>query len=135
MNDTNVNEQQLRSEIEDLKRQLAASKATPPEKKPGSSTAVVVVLLLVCLVVAGYYWGYLPRQKRELALAAESKSDTEALALVTVSPVTRSGGTSSLVLPGNIQAVTEGPVLARASGYIKSRSVDIGDRVKGGQVG
>jgi len=48
--------------------------------------------------------------------------------------VTRSGGTSSLVLPGNIQAVTEAPLLARASGYIKSRSVDIGDRVKAGQV-
>ena len=135
MNDTNVNEQQLRSEIEDLKRQLAASKAAPaPPKAPGSRTAVVVVLLLICLILAGYYLGYLPRQKRELALAAESKGDTEALPLVTVTPVTRSGATSSLVLPGNIQAVTEAPVLARASGYIKSRSVDIGDRVKAGQV-
>jgi RND family efflux transporter MFP subunit len=38
------------------------------------------------------------------------------------------------VLPGNIQAVTEAPVLARASGYIKTRSADIGDRVKAGQV-
>src|ERR1035438_4418599 len=135
MNDTNVNEQQLRSEIEDLKRQLAASKAAPaPQKAPTSRTAVVVVLLLLCLVLAGYYLGYLPRQKRELALAAESKSDTEALPLVTVSPVTRSSTTSSLVLPGNIQAVTEAPVLARASGYIKTRTADIGDRVKEGQV-
>jgi len=135
MNDTNVNEQQLRSEIEDLKRQLAASKAAPaPPKAPGSRTAVVVVLLLICLILAGYYLGYLPRQKRELALAAESKSDTEALPLVTVTPVTRSSATSSLVLPGNIQAVTEAPVLARASGYIRSRSVDIGDRVKAGQI-
>lgn len=135
MNDTNVNEQQLRSEIEDLKRQLAASKTAPaPQKGPSSRTAVVVVLLLLGLVLAGYYLGYLPRQRRELALAAESKSDTDALALVTVAPVTRSGATSSLVLPGNIQAVTEAPVLARASGYIKTRSVDIGDRVKEGQV-
>jgi len=134
MNDINVNEQQLRSEIEDLKRQLAASKSAPPQKGPSSSTAVVVVLLLVCLLAAGYYLGYLPRQKRELALAAESKSDNEALALVTVAPVRRSGSTSSLVLPGNIQAVTEGPVLARATGYIKSRLVDIGDHVKEGQV-
>jgi RND family efflux transporter MFP subunit len=135
MNDTNVNEQQLRSEIEDLKRQLAASKASPaPQKGPSSRTAVAVVLLLLCLVLAGYYLGYLPRQKRELALAAESKTDTEALAVVAVAPVTRSSSTSSLVLPGNIQAVTEAPVLARASGYIKTRSVDIGDRVQEGQV-
>jgi RND family efflux transporter MFP subunit len=134
MNETNVNEQQLRSEIEDLKRQLAASKAAPPQKGPTSRTAVVIVLLLLGLVLAGYYLGYLPRQKRELALAAESKSDVEALPVVTVSPVTRSGATSSLVLPGNIQPVTEAPVLARSSGYIKARSVDIGDRVKEGQV-
>lgn len=136
MNDTNVNEQQLRSEIEDLKRQLASRNAAPeaPQKGPTSRSAVVVVLLLLCLVLAGYYLGYLPRQKRELALAAESKTDTEALALVTVAPVTRSGATSSLVLPGNIQAVTEAPVLARASGYIRTRSADIGDRVKAGQV-
>jgi RND family efflux transporter MFP subunit len=142
MNDTTIkeqqaSEQQLRSEIEDLKRQLANSRNPAheaPPKAPTSRSAVVVVLLLVCLVLAGYYWGYLPRQKRELALAAESKTDTEALALVTVAPVRRSSATTSLVLPGNIQAVTEAPVLARASGYIKARQVDIGDRVKEGQV-
>ena len=134
MNEINVNEQQLRSEIEELKRQLAATKAPAPEKGPSASTAVVVAVLLLCLVVAGYYLGYLPRQKRELALAAESKSDTEALPVVTVTPVTRSSATASLVLPGNIQAVTEAPVLARASGYVKARNVDIGDRVKAGQV-
>ena len=137
MNDTNTNEERLRAEIEDLKRQLAHSRNAAqeaPPKGPSSRTGVVVVLLLLCLVFAGYYLGYLPRQKRELALAAESKTDTEALAQVTVAPVKRSSNTSSLVLPGNIQAVTEAPVLARASGYIKTRSGDIGDRVKDGQV-
>lgn len=137
MNDTDTNEQQLRSEIEDLKRQLATTRKAPleaPHKGPSASTAFFVVLLLLCLVVAGYYLGYVPRQRRELALAAESKTDTEALALVTVAPVTRSSAVSSLVLPGNIQAVTETAVLARASGYIKTRSADIGDRVKEGQV-
>src|SRR5205085_9199225 len=36
-------------------------------------------------------------------------------------------------LPGNIQAITEAPILARADGYIQRRLVDIGDRVKAGQ--
>ena len=40
---------------------------------------------------------------------------------------------SSLQLPGNIQAITEAPILARANGYIKQRLVDIGDRVHAGQ--
>jgi RND family efflux transporter MFP subunit len=136
MNDTDTNEQQLRSEIEDLKRQLAQTRKTakePSAKGPSAFTALVLILLLLSLAAAGYYLGYLPRQRRELALAAESKSNVEGLADVTVTPVTRSSSTSSLVLPGNIQAVTEAPVLARASGYIKARSVDIGDRVKEGQ--
>ena len=51
-----------------------------------------------------------------------------------VEPVTRSGSTASLLLPGNIQAITEAPILARASGYIRKRYVDIGDRVTAGQV-
>jgi RND family efflux transporter MFP subunit len=37
-------------------------------------------------------------------------------------------------LPGNIQAVTEAPLLARSDGYIKRRLVDIGDRVQAGQI-
>ena len=135
MNDLNINEQQLRSEIEDLKRQLAASKAAAPTRKgPSWGTAAMVVLILICLLAAGYYQGYLPRQRRELALAAESKNDVEALPSINVAAVKRAGSTSSLVLPGNIEAVTEAPVLARASGYVISRTADIGDRVKEGQV-
>ena len=139
MNDTNTktNEERLQAEIEDLKRQLAKTRnaAQPAQPKgPSYRTLLVVLILLVGLVLAGYYLGYLPRQQRELALAAESKTDGQALPVVTLVPVRRSASTSNLVLPGNIQAVTESPVLARASGYIKSRSVDIGDRVTEGQV-
>jgi RND family efflux transporter MFP subunit len=47
--------------------------------------------------------------------------------------VGRGSSHSELELPGNIQAITEAPVLARASGYIKRRLADIGDRVKAGQ--
>jgi len=48
--------------------------------------------------------------------------------------VERSGQNSNLLLPGNIQAITEAPILARASGYIRKRYADIGDRVAAGQV-
>jgi RND family efflux transporter MFP subunit len=137
MNDINTNEEQLRAEIEDLKRQLAKTRnaaAERPPKGPSFLTLLVVLSLVLGLAAAGYYLGYLPRQQRELALAAEAKTDGQALPVVTLAAVTRSANQSNLVLPGNIQAVTESPVLARASGYIKSRSVDIGDRVTEGQV-
>jgi RND family efflux transporter MFP subunit len=39
-----------------------------------------------------------------------------------------------VVLPGNIQAFTDSPIYARASGYLKRWYVDIGGRVKAGQV-
>ena len=46
----------------------------------------------------------------------------------------RPSAVGQLVLPGNIQAVTEAPILARAEGYVKRRYVDIGDRVTAGQL-
>ena len=131
---TNSNEELLRSEIEDLKRQLAEQKAlasgqTPRPTGPAGRTLVLLALLVVALVVGGFFLGYVPRQRREQVLAAESKADSQSVPVVNVALVTRSSLKSSLVLPGNIQAITEGPVLARASGYIRKRYVDIGDRV------
>jgi RND family efflux transporter MFP subunit len=140
MNEIRGNEEQLRSEIESLKRQLEEQKQLldghrdSEPKKPRARTFIVGVLLLAGLAVSGYYLGYLPRQRRELVLAAESKDQSESLPVVTVALVKRSDANSSLVLPGNIQAVTEAPILARASGYIQKRNADIGDRVKAGQV-
>ena len=136
MNDTHSTEDRLRSEIEDLKRQLESAKhpGAPADRRPSAGTLILIALLLTVLIVAGFFVGYLPRQKREDVLAAESKEAGSSLPLVNVSKVTRAAGRSNLVLPGNIQAVTEAPILARATGYIKKRYVDIGDRVKSGQV-
>jgi RND family efflux transporter MFP subunit len=127
-------EDQLRAEVESLRRQLEEQKKQQQHKSPSGWTGLTVFVLLLALGLAGYYFGYLPRQKREMVLAAESQSQSDALAVVNVSPAVRATGGSNLVLPGNIQAVTEAPILARASGYIKKRSADIGDRVTAGQV-
>ena len=136
MNETHSTEDRLRSEIEDLKRQLESAKhpGAAGDRRPSAGTLILIALLLTVLIVAGFFVGYLPRQKREDVLAAESKETGSSLPLVNVSKVTRAAGRSNLVLPGNIQAVTEAPILARATGYIKKRYVDIGDRVKSGQV-
>jgi RND family efflux transporter MFP subunit len=140
MNDLNTSEERLRSEIEDLKRQLeeqkklAASHSYRRPPGPGSRTLLTVLLMLGALALAGYYYGYKPRQQREAVLAAESQAGARSLPAVTVTPVTRSEKTDSLVLPGNIQAVTEAPVMARATGYVRKRLVDIGDHVTAGQV-
>jgi RND family efflux transporter MFP subunit len=139
MNETQSQEERLRAEVEDLKRQLeeqkrAAGHPAAAPRNPTGRTLLVFLLLLGALCVAGYYFGYLPRQRREMVLAAESQVSGDAAPVVNVQPVTRSAVKTSLMLPGNIQAVTEAPILARATGYIKKRNVDIGDRVTAGQV-
>jgi RND family efflux transporter MFP subunit len=133
MNQTYSTEEQLRAEVDSLRRQLEEQKKQH-HKSPSGWTGVTVFLLLAALVLAGYYFGYLPRQKREMVLAAESQNQSDAVPVVNVTPALRAPGNASLVLPGNIQAVTEAPILARATGYIKKRYVDIGDRVTAGQV-
>ncbi len=140
MNESMTNEDQLRSEIDGLKRQLAEQKKLLDTehrrgpKGPSKGALITMAVLLVILIVAGFFAGYLPRQQREMVLAAETSEATQTLPVVTVARVARSGTHTNLVLPGNIQAVTEAPVLARASGYLKKRYVDIGDRVTAGQV-
>jgi RND family efflux transporter MFP subunit len=140
MNETKTSEDRLRAEVEELKRQLqevrnsGSRDSAPQPKGPSAATLVVLGLLFAVLIGSGFFLGYLPRQRREMVLAAESKSEGQSLPVVNVQLVKRSSAKTSLVLPGNVQAVTEGPVLARASGYIKKRYVDIGDRVTEGQV-
>jgi RND family efflux transporter MFP subunit len=139
MNEINTSEERLRAEVEELKRQLAEQKklheaGAHPRKGPSAVTLLLLALTLAALIVVGFFAGYLPRQKREEVLAAESKENSLSLPSVNFARVERSSGNTELVLPGNIQAVTEAPILARATGYIRKRYVDIGDRVKGGQV-
>jgi RND family efflux transporter MFP subunit len=134
MNDANT-EGRLRAEIDELKRRLEEQKTLPAGQgrkrtRPSAGALVAIGLLIAGLIVAGLFAGYLPRQRREDVLAAESKAGARTLPVVNVVKVGRSAAQSELILPGNIQAVTEGPVLARTSGYLKRRLVDIGDRVK-----
>ncbi|MEO8370958.1 MAG: efflux RND transporter periplasmic adaptor subunit [Candidatus Solibacter sp.] len=139
MNEVNTSESRMKAEIEDLKRQLEEQKklahgGSHQNRRPSTLSLVLIALLLAAMIVVGFFAGYLPRQKREAVLAAESKESGATLPVVNVSKVSRSSGKSQLVLPGNIQAVTEAPILSRATGYIRKRNVDIGDRVKAGQV-
>ena len=81
-----------------------------------------------------FFVGYIPHHRRDLQLIAEADAQNDSLPEVTVVAAKRGSGMGDLVLPGNIQAVTEAPILARAEGYVKHRYVDIGDHVTAGQL-
>ncbi len=144
MNDgvTGNSEAQLLAEIDALKQRLRDQEklldtARPHQRQTGKpSTGVLIALFLLIAVVftAAFFTGWLPGQKRREELLVQAKSDGETAPAVTVAEAVPGAGKLKLVLPGNIQAVTEAPVLARATGYVKKRYVDIGDRVKAGQV-
>jgi RND family efflux transporter MFP subunit len=140
MKEIGSREEQLQAEVESLKRQLeeqrrrASGEHPSHTKGPSGWTFVLIVLSLAGLLAAGYFWGYLPRQKREQVLAAETKAEVASLPVLNVERVERSEARTSLVLPATIQAMSEAPIMARATGYLRKRNVDIGDRVTAGQV-
>ncbi len=61
-------------------------------------------------------------------------TEKQAIPSVSVAPPKVADGQATLDLPGQLLAYTHAQIYARASGYLKSWKVDIGTRVKAGQV-
>lgn len=128
-------EDQLRAEIEELKRKLRQQGrgARGQSRRPSAAALWALAIAVAILIAGAFFAGYLPRLSRQTALAKEAGEAAAALPPVNVSEIEQAPSKSQLVLPGNMQAVTEAPILARASGYIRTRYADIGDRVREGQ--
>jgi RND family efflux transporter MFP subunit len=93
-----------------------------------SAWLLVSALALAAIII----WGIDARIKT----AAAVKQETQELAVpsVTVAHPRLGAMQDEVVLPGSIQAFTDAPIYARASGYLKKWDSDIGARVKAGQV-
>jgi RND family efflux transporter MFP subunit len=93
-----------------------------------------IIWLAAVALVAGavVYRGITTRVRA----AAAVKADTNDLAIPSVSVTHPKLGApqQELVLPGNIQAFIDAPIYARTTGYLKRWYVDIGGRVKNGQL-
>ena len=70
------------------------------------------------------------RDRKELASAAREAGRMP----VSVVHATRAAAKTDLVLPANVQAFIEAPIFARADGYLKRWLVDIGTKVKKGEL-
>jgi len=134
-------EEELRAEIEQLKRQLhdhkpahGATNVLEHPPRPRSRTILGLLVLIAAIFVVAFFAGYVPRHRTQLQLVTEAHAEEESLPEVSVMAAVRGSLMGNLVLPGNIQAVTEAPILARAEGFIQRRYVDIGDKVNAGQL-
>ena len=139
MNDST--EQQLRREIEELRRQIREQDSQhgphsgPPAEhwRPSGVTISALLFGFAALLVIAFFAGYLPLEKRDSTVQAEAAKREKALPRMEVMLIGRAPKESGVTLPGTMQAITEAP-LPRADGFLKSRSVDIGDHVRNGQV-
>jgi RND family efflux transporter MFP subunit len=131
---------ELRAEIERLTRELqkknshGAHSALENPQRPSAGKITLLLVLIAAIFVVAFFVGYVPHHRRDLQVVAEANAQNDALPDVTVVAAKKASAMGDLVLPGNIQAVTEAPILARAEGYVQRRFVDIGDRVTPGQL-
>jgi multidrug efflux pump subunit AcrA (membrane-fusion protein) len=124
--------------MNEIKEQPASPAATPAEAKHehhiSAGKVVLGAIVLALLVGAVWLTGYLPRRDQASAAAAVAKQTQTAVPVVTAERVVRAAQDSVVVLPGNISAMSEASIYARAAGYVTKRYADIGDHVKAGQL-
>lgn len=99
-----------------------------PSRKRGITVAVVVLLVLAAIVVAGI----VPRLRARAALRDETYR--LAVPVVNATHPQRGAPQTEIVLPGNMQAFMDSPIYARTNGYLEKWYVDIGARVKTGEL-
>src|SRR5262249_56078576 len=102
-----------------------------PQQRPGKGRMVLLGLLVVGGLLA---LGIGPRLQQHVRLWARQHEVDEGRVSVTVVRPERAPAATAFVLPGNIQAIEETALYARVNGYLHERFVDIGARVRAGQV-
>lgn len=104
--------------------------SSPPPRAPRHTLLAVVLVLFVMAVIAG--WGIFYRLQARAALSEPQRA--AAIPTVAVKKLGHGAGTEDLLLPGTVQAYADAPIYARTSGYLKRWFVDIGGKVKAGQL-
>lgn len=97
-------------------------------RAPRFKLAATVVAAVALVVVAGGLWA-----RKSNAEQLQSTADARGrptVALIAPQPLADSG----LELPARIEAWSRAPIYARVSGYLKRWNVDIGGKVKAGQL-
>jgi multidrug efflux pump subunit AcrA (membrane-fusion protein) len=88
----------------------------------------VLILLLI------FFLGWLPHHRHQEAAKKAAQERDKEVPQVEVVQAIRAQSTGDLTLPGTTDALAVAYVYARANGYLRQRFVDIGDRVRKGQL-
>jgi multidrug efflux pump subunit AcrA (membrane-fusion protein) len=92
--------------------------------------------LLVAVVVIAGLWllGWWPKHKLNEQVQAKADQQKVALPIVEVVTASEVPKTEEITLPGTVVPVSTTHIYARATGYLKTLNVDIGDSVRRGQL-
>ncbi len=101
-------------------------------RETGSKHGVLITVIVLAIIAAVVIGGIVPRLRAKEALQKETYD--LAVPTVNVTHAKQGAPQTEIVLPGNMQAFTESPIYARTNGYLKKWYVDIGGRVKTGQL-
>ncbi len=106
----------------------------PTEHRPTGSrrklgiSAVVAVIAVLLVVVTGI------RAREDASVKLREWTDDQAIPTVAVVLPDPKVLSATIDLPGRLEAYYRAPIFARVNGYLKSWSVDIGAKVKAGEV-
>ncbi|WP_441236203.1 efflux RND transporter periplasmic adaptor subunit [Bradyrhizobium sp. 930_D9_N1_4] len=104
----------------------------PPRRKlRGGRLAALGLALVAGTALAAGAWSHYSERRQVLATAAETRNFVPEVRVATVVP---SANIDIVRLPATTSAFASANIFARASGYIATRAVDIGDHVKTGQL-
>jgi RND family efflux transporter MFP subunit len=110
-----------------------SSPGPPSPRRFSRRKPIIVAFLVLAAFSVLVVMALRPRMQREQEVMAQLERNQGApTVLVAKARVVPARG--DLLLPGNTQAVAEAPIFSRAEGYVARRLVDIGDRVKPGQL-
>lgn len=126
----------MSSEPEKLEPEHVEQEATvPPGPQRKSRLRLIAFALIALVIFAGLVLaGVLPRLARQKKINAAAQQVQQAIPAVTVVQVREAPASASLQLPGNVEAIQVATISAQTTGYLRRWHVDIGDRVRGGQL-
>jgi multidrug efflux pump subunit AcrA (membrane-fusion protein) len=109
-------------------------RATSEHDRRSGSGRRLLGLGALLLLLGGLAIGIWQHYARHLEVTAAAAQHRDFVPTVRVEAVRASPGTMSVTLPATTNAFQAANIYARASGYITERNVDIGSRVKAGDL-
>src|SRR6201984_2844438 len=106
-----------------------------PQFPPRHSRGRLAVSLIVLLLLAGTLgYGFWQHYQLHAEVIATAEARRDAVPTVRTAVIKASAPVRSVTWPGTTEAFEQANINARASGYISKRNVDIGSRVKAGEL-